>query len=616
MATTIGTLAVMLRANSAAFTAGMKRATGQVTTFGAASSVVKSQVRALGSALLGLAGATGFGALVAGSLRSGDALAKFSARIGASVEGLQVLRQAAQLAGVQANQLDMGLQRMTRRVAEAARGTGEAKAALLELGVSARALVSLRPEQQFAVIADALGRVGAQSDRVRLAFKLFDSEGVALVNVAAMGSQGIDALRASMERLGLIVEGPQLRAIESANDALSLLGTAFSAAGQRIAAALAPQIQGLAASLIALGQRALPVTIAAVQTLAGGVRALAPYLKVGIQLWAAYRLALLAVTAVQAAQAFVGWASALAGVAAATRGAATATWALNVAMTALNVSTGGILPLVAKLVAAAAVLAAAWFGLEKLTQSFGQSVSEVRAQMADFERQAQQASEATRDATQTLQQAAPAVDNARSAFDGLTGSLIEQLLELRAGSRAVLEYRLSLMDVTNHERGFALALYDQIEAIKARNRELDESRRAAERAAEAQQRAGEARAQRWITESMSALERLQAGLREINALEAANFLTAEQAAKARAKVNKEIEQLLEKSKTRSLAEFTAQARPRFEFGDPRGARGIERAQAELAATRLGIDQKIERNTREAAQNTRRIADQGLGLAVV
>ena len=82
----------------------------------------------------------------------------------------------------------MAMQRFTRRAAEAAQGTGEAKGAIRELGLDAQKLQKLPLDDQMKVLADAFGNVQNESDKLRIAFKLFDSEGAALVNTLALGS--------------------------------------------------------------------------------------------------------------------------------------------------------------------------------------------------------------------------------------------------------------------------------------------------------------------------------------------------------------------------------------------------------------------------------------------
>ena len=118
----------------------------------------------------------------------------------------------------------MGMQRMIRRVSEAAVGLGEARGALEELRLEAKALNQLTPDQQFLRIADALRGVENQSDRVRLAFKLFDSEGVALVQTLQHGSGAIRKWMDEAERIGATFTGEEAAEVEKLNDALTKLG--------------------------------------------------------------------------------------------------------------------------------------------------------------------------------------------------------------------------------------------------------------------------------------------------------------------------------------------------------------------------------------------------------
>jgi len=95
--------------------------------FGSATKGLKAiagSVFSLRTALVGVAGAAGFGLLVRSSLNATDSLAKTAAKIGTTTEALGALRYAADLTGVATQTMDMALQRFTRRTAEAAAGHG------------------------------------------------------------------------------------------------------------------------------------------------------------------------------------------------------------------------------------------------------------------------------------------------------------------------------------------------------------------------------------------------------------------------------------------------------------------------------------------------------------
>ena len=78
---------------------------------------------------LGVAIASAFGGrAIKQIIDSGDQIGKLSMRLGTTTQGLSELKYVAEMSGVSFNSLSTGLQRMTRRVSEAAAGTGAAKA--------------------------------------------------------------------------------------------------------------------------------------------------------------------------------------------------------------------------------------------------------------------------------------------------------------------------------------------------------------------------------------------------------------------------------------------------------------------------------------------------------
>lgn len=197
----------------------------------------------LKTALISAAGIGGFGYLVKQSLNATDALAKTATKIGTTTEALSRLHYTAGLASVETRTMDMAMQRFTRRLAEAANGTGEAKSALRELNIDARALQKIPLDEQMIVLADAFGDVGSEADKVRLAFKLFDSEGVSLVNVLKMGSGSLREMFNEAGALGAVMSGSAAKGVERASDSLVRMGTLIRGLVSQFVAALAPAIE-------------------------------------------------------------------------------------------------------------------------------------------------------------------------------------------------------------------------------------------------------------------------------------------------------------------------------------------------------------------------------------
>jgi len=181
-----------------------------VTAVSAGFLAARAAIRDVGSAIDSLIGST---------IRSAGEFQKFEQRLGISASVLSELKFAAELNNIEFNQLSIGMQRATRRIAEASVGTGEAQAAIKELGFEARALNRLPLDQQFEEIAEALFQVESQSDKVRLAFKLFDSEGVGLLQTMTEGKAGLQAYRKEARDLGIAMDDELIKKADDARKA-------------------------------------------------------------------------------------------------------------------------------------------------------------------------------------------------------------------------------------------------------------------------------------------------------------------------------------------------------------------------------------------------------------
>lgn len=201
------------------------------------------------TALASLLGATGFTLLIRQSLLATDALSKTANKIGTTTEALRKLQFAANLSGVETATLNMAMQRFTRRLSEAARGTGEAQGALKELNIDARALQQLPLDEQMLQLSRAFGDVGTESDKVRLAFKLFDSEGVALVNMLKEGENNLRGFFDQAEAVGIVMSGKAAKGVERANDAFFVLSSIFKGILDQTTAALAPALEYIVESI-------------------------------------------------------------------------------------------------------------------------------------------------------------------------------------------------------------------------------------------------------------------------------------------------------------------------------------------------------------------------------
>ena len=250
----IGKLFLDFEAGTAKFNGPIKKAGGTLNRFGGQTKKTQTSLRRLdtgikrtisnfkGLLIIGvvLAGIRKFNTALGTSIQRIDKLAKTSAKLGTTTESLRSLQVAGELTGVGVDKLNMAVQRATRRIAEAARGTGEAVNALAELNLEADVLNKLPLDEKIGAIADAFAKVENPADRVRLAMKLFDSEGVDLVNTLALGSEALQELRKELERYGVLVSKQDAAKVEQLNDAWTSMKLAVEGIANTVLTAVAP----------------------------------------------------------------------------------------------------------------------------------------------------------------------------------------------------------------------------------------------------------------------------------------------------------------------------------------------------------------------------------------
>ena len=208
----------------------------------------------MGIAKVGLAAtasATALAALVKINVDFMDKLGKTASKLGIEVEFLQAMRFAAEQTGVKVEALDMGLQRFIRRAAEAAQGTGESKRAFEQLGIQLTDNNgNLRDVREILFdVADGLENTTSSAEQVRLAFKFFDSEGVALVNTLKEGSKGLREFEQEAENLGIIISRQSIAKAEMFANSINILKKQITAISANITAAFIPVLEDVSEKL-------------------------------------------------------------------------------------------------------------------------------------------------------------------------------------------------------------------------------------------------------------------------------------------------------------------------------------------------------------------------------
>ncbi|MCC6008138.1 MAG: phage tail tape measure protein, partial [Rhodobacteraceae bacterium] len=206
------------------------------------------------------AAATAAGAMIRSGLQVVDGQAKLAASLGSTVESIQVLARAGDLAGVSMGQVEQATLQLTRRLAQAAAGTGPAVGALARLRLTAAELQRLPLDARIALIQERLAEMVPEAERAAVAAQLFGDR-AALV----FGRIDTATLRQAAEDVhdfGVVVSEQDAAQIERTNDALSRLGLIWRGLANQLAVAAAPALEAMANAMAALARRTGPLGVA------------------------------------------------------------------------------------------------------------------------------------------------------------------------------------------------------------------------------------------------------------------------------------------------------------------------------------------------------------------
>ena len=223
-----------------------------------------------------LAGAAaGMAVLIRQQAKFGSGLVEVSQRLGFSVERVQLLQRAFEGEGIAINTANIGLQRFTRRLADAAQGNELLLRTFNQLGVEIRDSEGrLRGSHDVLLdVAEGLRRTDDQAERVRRSFQLFDSEGVAFVNVLQRGRDALLAQEESFRQLG-VVTGDQAQILKNLDQSFVDLANSLRVAAAVAVAEAAPEFQRLNETLRSIGPDVIRSIASAVITVAENLTAL------------------------------------------------------------------------------------------------------------------------------------------------------------------------------------------------------------------------------------------------------------------------------------------------------------------------------------------------------
>lgn len=234
MSKKVGILRAILRLDGTKFDKDVRRQKSKIARFAA---FAKRAFAPLAAA----AAAIGAGRAIRGTLDAVDAQAKLARSLGTTVESMQVLARAGELAGVGQAQLAQGAKDLQRRLSQAATGSGASADALTRLGLSATDLLQLPLDERISTINGAIEEFIPAAERAAVAGALFGEEGA--ITMTRLDPATIAQAAEEVAKFGRVISDVEAAKIEQANDAMSRVGLVARGIGTDITIALAPVLE-------------------------------------------------------------------------------------------------------------------------------------------------------------------------------------------------------------------------------------------------------------------------------------------------------------------------------------------------------------------------------------
>lgn len=235
-------------------------------------SKARDQVRGLASDafLLGTAAtgaAAAIGGLVIKTLKTGDEVGDTADKLGIAAQALQELRYGARQSGGEVEDLDRAIAKMAVNIGKhkivkgkggaggpfaipglqsLATGGGEAAPAAIDpfkqIGLSAKELSKLKPDEQFKKVADGLSKLKTHAERAAIAQEIFGKGATEILPFLAEGSAGIEKLSKDAHKYGGVLSDEAIKNADLADKAMRDAEMAVAGLTATLGAELLPTV--------------------------------------------------------------------------------------------------------------------------------------------------------------------------------------------------------------------------------------------------------------------------------------------------------------------------------------------------------------------------------------
>ncbi|MGA8863055.1 MAG: hypothetical protein WB444_04520 [Gallionella sp.] len=205
--------------------------------------------------LQGLLGAVSIGAMVEmvkSTTETADQMGKAAEKIGTTTEALSRLQYAASLASVPADELQKGMEKLSKSAYEATTIGGTMALSYEQLGISTTDTNGKIKDSSVLMseIADRFSHMENGSTKTALAMSLFGKSGADLIPLLNEGQEGLKKLADEADRLGITIGTQTTEEAKKFNEELMRMHAAGTGITNQITAALLPMMNQVAEAFV------------------------------------------------------------------------------------------------------------------------------------------------------------------------------------------------------------------------------------------------------------------------------------------------------------------------------------------------------------------------------
>lgn len=248
---TVATAILELVTDTRKMVSGLDSAVGQAKAFGSKLESTAKGVEAAWGAMSAAMGVLALGAISKEFLDMAGNVADLSARLNVSTDTVQEWQATFGKSGVEIDTVAKASEQLSLKLNG---GDKSAVAALQAMGLSVEELQKMKPEDRFIKVADAVGQLQNQDDKIAASKGLFGKGGLELL--AALDGHLGETIQ-QVREMGLVIDGETIQAADKFGDQLGFMGQQLMGILASVIGPLLPALSELGNVLSWLGREVI-----------------------------------------------------------------------------------------------------------------------------------------------------------------------------------------------------------------------------------------------------------------------------------------------------------------------------------------------------------------------